>query len=204
MTITYLSCGAWMIGFCLMMEIKMLSGRTWKGYVYCTGGTKMPQSHTQQPPSMYYQNFIRGWFDSVMVLWLIFNPGTVLELIWSSPIDLIQSYWFDPVLLIWSRDSPGIDLIQSYWFDPVTVLGLIWSRNGSGIDLIQSYWFDPVTVLGLIWSSDSPEIDSIQGWSWDWFDPGMVLGLIWSSDSLEIDLILFFFFSLQNIFIIMI
>ena len=29
-------------------------------YMYCTGGTEMPQSHTRQPLSMCRQNSIRG------------------------------------------------------------------------------------------------------------------------------------------------
>ena len=29
-------------------------------YIYCTGGTEVPQSHTRQPLSICRQNFVRG------------------------------------------------------------------------------------------------------------------------------------------------
>ena len=35
-------------------------------YMYWTGWTEMPQSHTWQPPSMYHQNPIRGWRENFL------------------------------------------------------------------------------------------------------------------------------------------
>ena len=35
-------------------------------YIYCTGGTEVPQSHTWQPLSMCHQNSIRGWPENCL------------------------------------------------------------------------------------------------------------------------------------------
>ena len=45
-------------------------------YMYCTGGTEMPQLHTRQPPSMCCQNSIRGQPENSLLqpLFSLFQP----------------------------------------------------------------------------------------------------------------------------------